>query len=163
MPFHNTTDITDRNTCTNSTVSCFMICTPRQILLASLLRGWLTEGACATLQRGDTCIDCSGNIWRGKSSIHPGLSAGSTAVGLTNRLVNVWTGRSCWGECPVVESCGNLQGDSSAGLRHHGWYIFGELSKDRKASGFRNKLSIRTWIFKNTALKISDLTNGRVP
>jgi hypothetical protein len=66
MPFQNTTDVRDNNTSTNSIGSWFMICTPRQILLASLIRGWLLEGACATLQRGDKCIQIAVKKSEGK-------------------------------------------------------------------------------------------------
>jgi hypothetical protein len=35
-------------------------------------------------------------------------------------------------------------GGSSVGLMPLDWYILDELSKDRKASGFRDKLSMKT-------------------
>jgi len=43
-----------------------MICTPRQILLASLVREWLMEGACVALQRGDKCVQIAVEKSEGK-------------------------------------------------------------------------------------------------
>jgi hypothetical protein len=50
---------------------------------------------------------------------------------------------------------------SSAVLWTVDWNIFGEVSQNRKTSGFRNKLSMRIRILKSAAIKISDLATAK--